>query len=475
MKLESIMHTPLAKISRNGGVPIRFFLSSDMLPDAETMAQLERLAQAPGLEHYVAVLPDIHRKSRNLSPTGTVVVTRETLVPHAVDTGINCGLRMISTDIEAAELTAPVLDALFGELMRTIPVLEHEENVISKKAVADILVYGGAWSQREFGLSDDELNCIENRATMPTDTDDAQAILASVPEKAIKQGQNCLGTLGDGNHFLELQEITEVFDHETAKRLGLRAGQAFFMLHTGSRSVGSKTMKTYCEIFETKFFSSEVASDEASRSAMPIWSIPADSEEGLAYGRAVAAASNFGFANRIAITEKLRAAVRKVIHDESLQMPLLYDCAHVSIKHEPWNGEKLWVHRHGASRALPPSKFGAHPVFSKTGQPVPIPGSMGHASYVGVAEESVAATFHSVNHGAGRTLDKPEALVRFTEQQVESEMQAKNIRLYRYGSGCIAEQAPGAFKDISQVMRAMSTLSLARPVVQLRPLAVLKG
>jgi tRNA-splicing ligase RtcB len=467
-----MMLAPIELLPQNGGVPIRFFLPAEMMPDAQTVAQLERLAAAPNLRHHVAVLPDIHRKSRNLCPTGTVVVAKNALVPRAVDTGINCGMRMIRTDIDADDFTAPLLDALFGALMDAIPVFEHAQDVLDADEVAEIFVRGGAWSQKKFGLPDAEMQCIENRATMPTDTREAAAILASLPEKAIKKARRCFGTLGDGNHFLELQEIAEVLDQETADQLGLVKGKALFMLHTGSRSVGSKTMKTYLEIFESKMFSSSATLDD-----MPLWSIPADSDEGMRYARAVAATSNFGFANRIAITEELRAAVRKLLRDATLQMPLLYDCAHVSIKLEPWNGAKLWVHRHGASRALPSSKLSEHPVFSKTGQPVPIPGSMGHASFIGVAEERTAETFYSVNHGAGRMLDKAEALARFSELEVEGEMRAQNIRLYRYPAGCdsIAEQAPSSFKNISQVVRAMSTLSLARPVVRLRPLAVLKG
>jgi tRNA-splicing ligase RtcB len=243
------------------------------------------------------------------------------------------------------------------------------------------------------------------------------------------------------------------------------------MLHTGSRTLGSRMMKLYLAELEEKF--------RPRQNGAPIWSMPADSEEGVKYTRAVSAASNFGFANRIALTEKLRAAMRQALHDESLQMPLLYDCAHVSIKLEEWNGatggEKLWVHRHGASSAMPPSRCASHPVFCKTGQPVPIPGSMGHHSFIGVADENAVATFYSVNHGAGRVMDKPDALAKFTEQQVHNEMEAKNIRLYRYGSDNIAEQAPSSFKDISQVIRAMTTLALARPVVRVRPVAVLKG
>ncbi len=467
IQLEFAMPSPLELAPVNGGVPVKFFLTKDLMPEAETMAQLRRLAAAEGLAHHVAVLPDVHRKSRNLSPTGTVVAAKDAIIPRAVDTGIGCGMRMVRTEIDARDLSAPVLDALFDELRRAIPVLEHDEEVLSKQEVGEILVHGGKWSQKRFGLSDEEMNCIEERGTMPTDTHDSEKILAAVPDKALKKGRRTLGTLGDGNHFLELQEIVEVLDDEIASLLRLHLGKAMFMLHTGSRSVGSKMMKGYLEEFEEKKLFKNATT--------PIWSMPADSEEGLQYARAVAAASNFGFANRIAITEQLRAAMRKVLRDDAAQMPLLYDCAHVSIKPEQWRGEKLWVHRHGASRALPRSRCLEHPVFAKTGQPIPIPGSMGHDSFIGVADEGALESFCSVNHGAGRVMDKPEAMARFTEAQVEQEMRAKNIRLYRYGSDNLAEQAPSSFKDISQVLHAMSALALAKPVARLRPVAVLKG
>ena len=230
-------------------------------------------------------------------------------------------------------------------------------------------------------------------------------------------------------------------------------------------------MKTYVQEMEEKTQAERLkASLRTSLQA-----IPADSELGVQFSRAVAAVSNFGFANRIAITEKLRETVRKVLHDTSISTPLLYDCAHVSIKLEKWNGDKLWIHRHGASRALPPSQYADHPIFSKTGQPIPIPGSMGHDSFIGVADEKAIEAFCSVNHGAGRVMDKSEAQSRFTEAEVEKEMKGKSIRLYRYGTDNIAEQAPSSFKDVSQVIEAMKSLRLARPVARLRPVAVLKG
>ncbi|MDZ7266759.1 MAG: RtcB family protein [candidate division KSB1 bacterium] len=464
------MPRPIEKQPESGERPIRFFLTPEMLPDAETLAQLQTLAATPGLDHYVAVLPDIHRKSRNLSPTGTVVASKNVLVPRAVDTGICCGMRMIRSNLEVRALTPAVLDELFNELRRTIPVFEHDSDVLTREELADLLVQGGAWSQKRYGLSAEEMSCIEDHGTLATDTTAAEKILACLPRQALKKGRRCYGTLGDGNHFLELQEIVEVLEPETARRLGLAPGQALFMLHTGSRSVGSKTMKGYLESWEE-----DASFMQAMTRGTPIWSMPAEAEIAQEYLRAIAAASNFGFANRIAITERLRAAVRRVLRDESLALPLLYDCAHVSIKREQWRGEALWVHRHGASRALPASRLSDHPLFRLTGQPLPIPGSMGHASFVGVALEGAGETFYSVNHGAGRVLDKPEAVAAFTEQLVTAELQNKNIRLYRYGEGNLAEQAPASFKDVSQVVAAMTALNLARPVVRLRPVAVLKG
>lgn len=460
------MPSAIEAIPSNGGIPIRLFLTPDLVPDAETMAQLENLARTPGLDHYVAVLPDVHRKARNRTPTGVVVVAKDAIVPAAVDTGISCGMRMIRTDIDGRNLSAPVLDALFGELTRTMPA-NGDKAVLSKEDVADIFVRGGEWCREEFDLTEDEFACIEDNACAVQDGIDAEAILSSVPNKVFKKAQRRFGTVGGGNHFLELQEIVDVLDREAAALLGLRKGKALFMLHTDSRGVGGSIMRAHLE---------EPGDGRlTSGNGSSLWSIPSDSRDGAKLARAISAASNFGFANRIAVTEKLRAAVRKVLGDGSLSMPLLYDCSHVSIKREEWQGEMLWVHRHGASRALPASQLPNHPVFSKVGQPVPIPGSMGHDSLIAVTEETAAETFYSINHGAGRLMDKPEALAVFTEEEVESEMRAKKIRLYRNGSDNIAEQAPGSFKDIAQVIEAVSALSLARPVVRLRPLAVSKG
>ncbi|MFQ5601559.1 MAG: RtcB family protein, partial [Candidatus Krumholzibacteriia bacterium] len=157
------------------------------------------------------------------------------------------------------------------------------------------------------------------------------------------------------------------------------------------------------------------------------------------------------------------------------EMPLLFDCSHVTIQQEEHGGEKLWIHRHGANVALPPSRCRAHPVFRHTGQPIPVPGSMGADSFICVGAEGNEATYHSANHGAGRILDKPEASQRWSENDVEQEMAARRVRLYRGGTMNIAEQAPDSFKDIGQVIEVMRNLRIAEPVVRVRPLATLKG
>jgi len=465
------MNTPIELNKTKGILPVKFFLSEDMMPANGTISQLERLANSNGVINHVAVLPDVHSKGRNICPTGVSIATKGTIIPRAIDTGINCGMRMIKTDIDASELTPENIDLLFARLKEKVPVYLHSRDTISNEDVFEILLNGGRWSQKKYGLSDEEMDCIEDRGTLPTDAETLEEILEAIPEKSIKKGRRSLGTLGDGNHFLELQEIEEVLHPEFADLLGLHKGKVMFMMHTGSRGVGSKMMKGFLKMHEADF----AAQAEKEGRTNQIWHLDLNSAIGKSYMRALSAVSNFGFANRIAITEKLRETMQEIFAEKRVEMPLLYDCSHVSIKHEKVDGENVLVHRHGASRALPPSLMADHNIFSQTGQPLPIPGSMGARSYIGVADEGALASFCSVNHGAGRVMDKPEAAEKFSEGQVEKELQDKNIRLYRYNSDNLAEQAPNSFKDISKVIKAMKELSLAQPVVKVKPIAVLKG
>lgn len=477
-------------------VPIHMYVNEAIQPDTTTVSQLRRLAEADGIDQRVTALPDIHSKGRNPSPTGVVVVSRDHLIPMAIDKGINCGMRVIVSELQASDLTPSILDSIFAELAQVIPGSKFTEPLIGEKEMVPLLLQGGKWAVEHFGIPEEELDNIEKQGSVFTDQSiNEEQLRTAVPAEVFKKGYRALGSLGGGNHFLEMQEITEILDPEKAAMMGLQRGQIVFMLHTGSRRVGSTIMRYYsqhampAEMTRWKKLT-ERKWDFHLRDATPthissrlnyilnnetFFRIPAQSEEGKRLYTALQAGYNFGFVNRMVITHALRKSLQKVLADNSLAVPLLYDCSHVSIQPEEHDGETLWVHRHGASQALPPSAMTHHPIYAHTGQPLPIPGSMGDESYIGAATEGAAKTFHSVNHGAGRILDKPDAKEAFSQQAVEADLRARNIRLYRTGSGDLAEQAPQSFKSVSDVVQTMENYDLAQLVARVRPVAVLKG
>ena len=312
--------------------------------------------------------------------------------------------------------------------------------MLSAGKCEQLLVEGLPAVAGDIGLTREELGRIENRGriTPPVSPD---AIRSVVTASAVDKGQPWLGTLGAGNHFLELQEIVSVLDEPAARRLGLHRGDAVFMMHTDSRRLGKRVLKP---VFEEAFRATRNGHAPDS-----LWTIAADSAIGQRYLAALAAATHAGFANRAVLTDILRRAVRAVLDDSSLSLPLIYDCAHESIQRELHGDQALWVHRHGASHAVPRRALADDPVLGQTGQPVPIPGSMGTESYIAVTDDGVEQTFHSVAHGAGRTIEKIHAAEQFDPEQVERDLGSGGIRLYRYGTDNIAGQAPaaGSMKD----------------------------
>jgi tRNA-splicing ligase RtcB len=449
-----------------GRLPIRCFTGTALLPDQAARRQLADLAVLPGLDHSVTVLPDVHFKSRNPAPTGTVVVSGSMLVPRAVDPGLNCGMRIVATSVPARELTPERLDALFGRLIEAIPIEPRPEALLDNQACERLLVEGLPAVAGALEVTEADLGRVENGGRM-TPRVRPDVIRSVVTDKAIRRGNLWLGTLGAGNHFLELQEIVDVLDAAAAGGLGLVKGDAVFMMHTDSRKLGKLVLRPVLEEALGVLGNGHVPDS--------LWAIPADSAIGGRFVAALSAATHAGFANRSVLTQILRRVVRTVLGDPSLVLPLVFDCGHESIQRETHAGESLWVHRHGASHALPASAFPADPVLGTVGQPVPVPGSMGSDSFIGVTRPGVAETFHSVAHGAGRVIEKVRAAERFDPAEVEREVRTGGVRLYRYGTDNIAGQAPRSFKDVRGVVEAMAAFDLIRPVVRLRPFAVLKG
>jgi tRNA-splicing ligase RtcB len=462
---------PIDIRAARGALPIRCFCSSDLEPDDASRSLLEKVAALPELVRHVSVLPDVHFKSRNPTPVGTVIVSRDMLVPRAIDRGIACGMRMVATSIPASELTPEILDAVYGRLLEALPVKEHLEPILTHEQCERAIVGGLSEVRSELDLSDDDIGRVEDCGHMMPEIP-AAAIRAILGGKALDKGNRWMGTLGAGSHFLELQEITEILSDGEARALGLERGHVIFMMHTDARKLGKHILKSVLEEAEQSLGLREA---DHPAGVDGLWTLPADSDLGQRLVCGIVATCHASFVNRAVTTAILRRTMHQVLGDRSLRLPLIYDCNHETILRERHGNEWLWVHRHGASSARPPGVLTHDPVLAAIGQPVPIPGSMGSDSYVAVTQPGVAESFHSVAHGAGRLLEKVQANDAFNPAEVEGDVRSRGIRLYRYFSDNISGQAPGAFKNVHRVVEAMAAFDLIRPVVRLRPLAVLKG
>lgn len=453
-------------------------------PDPRAVAQLQLLVQTPGVVSPVVALPDVHFKARNPAPTGTVVAVDGGVIPLALDAGVNCGMRVHLLEVGIDELGDDGVERFFAALRARVPTGWHQFDVVDDTGMTDILERGAAAVlEREDGRGG-PLTRIENDGVVPT-----QRVRAAIPHGAWRRGRRGLGVLGGGNHFLELHVVEEVL-HEHAGLLGIQPRQLVVLMHSGSGIVGKTVGLFYGPRNErsgrsaARFIAEKVAyhlrpGDLTARSAYfrrgGFHVIAADSSEGRRCLAAMAAAANFGYANRAALGAAVEAAVAEVF-GSGVGAPLLYDVAHNLVQRETHDGRTLYIHRQGASRALPPSQMGDDPVFSLTGQPFPVPGSMGASSFICVACEGAAATWRSANHGAGRRLDKPEARREFAVEDVEAEMARRSIALFKEGPRTgIAEQAPGAFKDIGAVLDVMTRTGIAAAVARTAPLGVLKG
>ncbi|NLJ76511.1 MAG: RtcB family protein, partial [Peptococcaceae bacterium] len=314
-----------------------------------------------------------------------------------------------------------------------------------------------------YGLPAD-LNKIEEGGCLPG------ANLDAVSSRAYKRGAVQLGTLGGGNHFIELQVVSQLYDQAAADIFGLSPGALTIMVHTGSRGFGHQICVDYSKILLGAARKYGIQIPDRGLACAPV-----DSQEGKNYYAAMACAVNYAFANRHLITHEVRRAFTDVLGGAgyNLEVDLVYDIAHNIAKWEEHGGQRLLVHRKGATRALPPGHGGNPAIYRHTGHPVLIPGSMGTASYVVTGMEKAAESFFSANHGAGRVLSRSAATKEISKEQFEHSMSGilYNIRNYRE----LLDEAPGAYKDINQVVETLAAIGLTRKVARLEPLAVIKG
>ncbi|MCI4348752.1 MAG: RtcB family protein [Thermoplasmata archaeon] len=455
-------------------VPGRLFSSPALLGAVEgdpSLQQLKNVATLEGIRGNALAMPDIHFGYG--FPVGGVAAfnTEEGVVsPGGIGYDINCGVRLLRTSFTVEEVR-PRLKALVDALYREVPsgVGSKGGLHLPPNEVEEVLAGGSRWAVgRGLGSADDLTFQEEEGRLAPADPH-------AVSDAAKKRGARQLGTLGSGNHFLEVQAVDELFYPEFAEALGLVTGNVVVMLHTGSRGLGHQVATDYIQEMDRRLVARGTTLVDRQLSCAPI-----ASPEGERYLGAMAAGANFAWANRQLITEGVRRAFRTVFADEAGPIDIVYDIAHniAKFEHHRVDGgtERVLVHRKGATRAFAAGREEVPVPYRAFGQPVLIPGDMGTASYVLVGlPTAMERSFGSSCHGAGRLLSRHAAVRRFRYEAVTRDLAERGIVVRAASREGVTEEAPGAYKDVEEVVRVAEGAGLTRRVARLRPLGVVKG
>jgi tRNA-splicing ligase RtcB len=462
------------EIPREGGmrVPALVYASERLLADVrhdQTLSQARNVACLPGIERMSYVMPDAHQGYG--FPIGGVAafdLDDGIISPGGVGYDINCGVRLLRTDFMEPDVTARRKE-LLSEIFREVPAGVGKGGVtkLSRNVLKEILVKGAEWAvESGYGRKED-LERTEEYGRMKNADPDA------VSDRALERGIPQLGTLGAGNHFLEIQKVSRIFDEAAARAFGIEtAGQILVMVHCGSRGLGHQVATDYIELMGNAFGAQGLPDRE-------LVSAPFRSDLGRRYYAAMSAAVNYAFANRQMIAHWIRDVFAKVL-GSSKGMRQVYDVCHNVAKVEKHvvggQPKDLCVHRKGATRSFGPGRAEIPEAYRSAGQPVIIPGSMGTASYVLVGtEEAEDLSFGSTAHGAGRVMSRHEALRRFRGEMIRDELARQGIELKATSWKGVAEEAAAAYKDVDEVVRVSHDVGIGRLVAKVVPVGVMKG
>jgi tRNA-splicing ligase RtcB len=438
----------------------------DQIRGDRTLRQLVNVATLPGVVEPVLAMPDAHEGYG--FPVGGVAAFREkdgVISPGGVGYDINCGVRLLATG-RPAETILPKLPELMHELSRSVPSGTGRGGALSlERDDLDRVLAEGCGYLVERGLATpDDLEHTEAGGALEAADPDA------VSPRAKQRGHDQVGTLGSGNHFLEVQRVDRVFDAAAAAAMGLSEGDCVVLIHSGSRGLGHQVCTDYVRQMDAVMRREGIQIPDRELACAPF-----TSPEGKRYFAAMCAAANFAFANRQAMTHGVRNAFRSVV-GQDVTLRLVYDVTHNMAKLERHGRERLVVHRKGATRAFGPSHPETPARYRAVGQPVLIPGSMGTASYVLVGTDAaLERSFGSCCHGAGRAMSRGAAKRFQSGQEVRRGLEAKGIVVKGAGNRELAEEAPHAYKDVDRVVDVVHAAGLARKVARLVPLGVLKG
>ena len=440
----------------------------------ESLNQVANVAALPGIIKASIAMPDIHLGYG--FPIGGIAAfdfNDGIISPASVGYDINCGVRLIKTNLHENEVK-PKIRELIDEIFVNVPsgVGREGKIKIGFSKLENFLSEGVNYAVEEgFGWKSD-LERIEEGGKLEI------ADRSKVSSRARERGFPQLGSLGAGNHFLEIQVVDKIFDAELAKKFGIEyEGMVAVMVHTGSRGFGHQVATEYVERASQAMARYGIKVADKQLAAAPI-----GSKEGEDYMGAMGAAANFGFSNRQVITKWIRESFEKVMGEkaEDMDMELVYDVAHNIAKREEHiiegSRKEVMVHRKGATRAFPAGRKEVSALYRETGHPVIIPGTMGTASYVLVGtQKNLGESFGSTCHGSGRVMSRSKAVKQYSEQMVRSSMERKGIYVRAATKYVLQEEVPESYKNVDEVIDSVQCAGISRPVVRLRPIGVMKG
>ena len=457
-------------------VPARLYADEEMLGAAlsdNSVVQLVNTATLPGVIRHAIAMPDIHQGYG--FPIGGVVATRlpeGVISPGGVGYDINCGVRLL-VSLATAEEIRPFLEDVASSLYANCPsgVGARGHVRLTNTELDRVLKEGSRWMLEKGYASREDLDRTEEFGRVPG------ADAGFVSDRARERGRDQLGTLGAGNHFLEVDRVAEVYDQATAARLGIYLGNVAVQVHCGSRGLGHQVCQDYVSRFQKAVRDYGITLPDRELVCAPF-----DSEEGQEYFHAMACAANFAFANRQLLTHMIRHSFEQGLAGKikDFELRQVYDIAHnmAKVEEHEINGHRIrvCVHRKGSTRAFGPGSSVLPEDLRDIGQPVLIPGSIGTASYVLIGTtEAMQQTFGSTCHGAGRVMSRAKAKKMVRGKELRDQLRTRGILICAGSMGGLAEEAPVAYKDVSRVVEVVHRLGIGRKVARLEPLAVIKG
>ncbi|MDH3217336.1 MAG: RtcB family protein [Candidatus Krumholzibacteria bacterium] len=470
----------LWEIPREGGMRVagRVYADDRLMEDLRNDRSLEQVANVahlPGIVGYSWAMPDIHLGYG--FPIGGVAATAYdrggVISPGGVGYDINCGVRLMASNLKVDDVRGK-LDTLVQGLFRSIPCGPSPRDTgfgkLSPQELEKVTTKGSAYVvEHGLGNEDDLEFCEEEGCLEGADPD-------AVSDRAVERGRHQLGSIGSGNHFLEMGYVKRVFDTQAASVLGLEQDDVTIMIHCGSRGFGHQVCTDYLRLMASKRGEFDFELPDRQLAAAPL-----DSDIGKSYAAAMAAAANYAWANRQTLMVLAQRALARTlgVSQNSLGFRLVYDVCHNIAKTETHAVSEGWmkvcVHRKGATRALPPGDSRVPSAYRSVGQPVLVPGDMGRASYVLVGRAQSDSAFSSSCHGAGRRLSRRAALRQGRGRSLLDELKERGVVVMAKDRRTLAEEMPEAYKDALQVVDVLQNAGVTRKVIELKPIGVIKG